>query len=107
LRYEDLIADPEGQLRRLYEHLGLGGFEQYRPRLRRYLADHADYETNTYELTAEQRAIVTERWGEVIHRYRYCQASTASRLSSACRRDHHPLGLRADSDGISDRRSRV
>lgn len=82
LRYEDLIADPEGQLRRLYEHLGLGGFEQYRPRLRQYLADHADYATNTYELTAEQRAIVTERWGEVSHRYGYRQASTASRRSS-------------------------
>jgi omega-hydroxy-beta-dihydromenaquinone-9 sulfotransferase len=77
LRYEDLIADPEGQLRRLYEHLGLGGFEQYRPRLRQYLADHADYETNTYELTAEQRAIVAERWGEVLDRYRYGQASAA------------------------------
>jgi omega-hydroxy-beta-dihydromenaquinone-9 sulfotransferase len=77
LRYEDLIADPEGQLRRLYEHLGLGGFERYRPHLRRYLADHVDYETNTYELTAEQRAIVAERWGEVIHRYHYEQASAA------------------------------
>jgi hypothetical protein len=78
LRYEDLISDPEGQLRRLYEHLGLGGFEQYRSRLRQYLADHMDYETNTYDLTAEQRAIVTERWGEVIHRYGYRQVSAAS-----------------------------
>ena len=78
LRYEDLISDPEGQLRRLYEHLGLGDFEQYLPRLRQYLADHMDYETNTYELTTEQRAIVTERWGEVIHRYGYRHVSAAS-----------------------------
>lgn len=77
LHYEDLIADPEGQLRRLYEHLGLGGFEQYLPRLRQYLADHANYETNSYELTAEQRAVVAEHWGEVIHRYGYGQASVA------------------------------
>jgi hypothetical protein len=77
LRYEDLIADPEVQLRRLYEHLGLGDFEQYRPRLRKYLAEHAQYETNTYELTAEQRAIVTERWGEVIDHYSYGQAPAA------------------------------
>ncbi|CCK62661.1 sulfotransferase family protein [Mycobacterium canetti] len=71
LRYEDLIADPEGQLRRLYEHLELGGFERYLPRLRRYLADHAEYETNNYELTAEQRSVVAQRWGEVIDRYGY------------------------------------
>jgi hypothetical protein len=77
LRYEDLIGDPEGQLSRLYEHLGLGDFEQYLPRLRQYLADHMDYETNIYELTAEQRAIVAQRWGEVIHRYRYGQAPAA------------------------------
>ena len=107
MRYEDLIADPEGQLRRLYEHLGLGGFEQYRPRLRRYLAEHADYQTNTYELTAEQRAIVTERWGEVIHRYRYCQAATVSPPGSACCRLHRPPGRRAHSDARSERPSHV
>lgn len=81
LRYEDLIADPEGQLRCLYEHLGLECFEQYRPRLRQYLADHADYETNSYDLTAEQRKIVTERWSEVIDRYGYRSASAAESSS--------------------------
>lgn len=71
LRYEDLISDPEGQLRILYEHLDLGGFEQYLPRLREYLADHVDYRTNSYELTAEQRAVIDEKWGDVIDRYGY------------------------------------
>ncbi len=75
LRYEDLIADPEGQLHRLYEHLGLGRFEQYRPRLRQYLADHADYKTNSYDLTSEQCKIITERLGEVIDRYGYRSAA--------------------------------
>lgn len=77
LRYEDLVSDPEGQLRRLYEHLGLDGFEQYLPHLRRYLADHVNYATNAYELTPEERATVTERWGEVIDRYGYCSAPRA------------------------------
>jgi omega-hydroxy-beta-dihydromenaquinone-9 sulfotransferase len=81
LRYEDLIADPEGQLHRLYEHLGLGGFEEYRPRLRQYLADHADYATNSYGLTAEQREIVTQRWGEIIDRYGYRGAPASERSS--------------------------
>lgn len=78
LRYEDLIADPEGQLCRLYEHLGLGDFDQYRLRLRQYFADHADYQTNSFELSPEQSAVVAERWGEVIHRYGYDRASAAS-----------------------------
>jgi omega-hydroxy-beta-dihydromenaquinone-9 sulfotransferase len=71
LRYEDLIADPEGQMRALYEHLELGDFEGFLPRLRQYLAEHEDYETNSYEITDEQRAIVAERWSEVIDRYGY------------------------------------
>jgi hypothetical protein len=75
LRYEDLVHDPEEQLGRLYAHLGLGGFDDLRPLLRQYLADHADYATNTYELTDQQRAVVTERWGDVIRRQGYRTAS--------------------------------
>jgi omega-hydroxy-beta-dihydromenaquinone-9 sulfotransferase len=71
LRYEDLISDPEGQMRCLYEHLDLGDFEKYLPRLREYFADRVDYRTNSYELTAEQRAMVDEKWGEVLDRYGY------------------------------------
>ncbi|MCV7195914.1 sulfotransferase [Mycobacterium angelicum] len=71
LRYEDLISDPEGELRRLYDHLGLGDFERFRPRLRQYFAEREDYKTNTYRLTEEQRAIVDEHWSEVMDRYGY------------------------------------
>jgi hypothetical protein len=79
LRYEDLIADPEGQLRRLYEHLGLGEFDRYLPKLRQYLADHVDYRTNRYELTPQQRAAVDENWGDVIDRYGYRTAGGVPR----------------------------
>nr|WP_232232021.1 sulfotransferase [Mycobacterium triplex] len=75
LRYEELISEPEAQLRKLYEHLDLGDFEEYLPRLQQYLADKADYRTNTYEVTDEQRAIVAERWAEVIERYGYGSAA--------------------------------
>ncbi|OBA61212.1 hypothetical protein A5647_11490 [Mycobacterium sp. 1100029.7] len=75
LHYEDLIGDPEGQLRQLYGHLNLGGFEQYLPRLRSYLADKSTYRTNSYDMTTEQRATVTERWGEFIERYGYGPAA--------------------------------
>ncbi|HXG11443.1 MAG TPA: sulfotransferase [Gemmataceae bacterium] len=71
LRYEDLVRDPVGQMQALYEHLGLGGFEQVRPRLQEYLAGTAGYQTNRYELSPEQRAEITRRWGDVIRRYGY------------------------------------
>jgi hypothetical protein len=71
LRYEDLIVNPIGAMQELYDHFGLGGFEQYLPRLQEYLASVKGYETNRYQLTPEQCDMVTRRWGPIIHRYGY------------------------------------
>jgi omega-hydroxy-beta-dihydromenaquinone-9 sulfotransferase len=71
LRYEDLVRDPIGQLRTIYERLELGDFEQVLPKLKTYLADTADYKTNRYELPPELRDTITQRWGHVIRRYGY------------------------------------
>ncbi len=71
LKYEGLIRDPVGQMRTLYEHLGLGEFDMVLPRLESYLASIAGYETNRYQLTPEQRTAIRQRWGHVIERYGY------------------------------------
>jgi hypothetical protein len=72
LRYEDLIADPAGAMRRLYEELELGGFDSVLPRLRQYLSEHSGYRTNRYpQLSPELRAKIRRRWGAVIERYGY------------------------------------
>jgi hypothetical protein len=73
LRYEELVADPVGQLRGLYEHLRLGGFDEALPHVQRYLAGVSGYETNRYELTEAQRAAIAQRWGAVIQRYGYSE----------------------------------
>jgi hypothetical protein len=75
LRYEDLVRDPVGQVQALYEHLGLGGFEEARPRLEKYVAGLAGYERNRYELTAAARAEIARRWGAVIRRYGYSSSA--------------------------------
>jgi hypothetical protein len=80
LRYEDLTADPLGQMRQLYDALGLGGFEKVRPRLQQYLAGHAGYKTNRYpQLDAALRAEIGRRWGAVIRRYGYDRPAAVSR----------------------------
>jgi hypothetical protein len=72
LRYEDLIADPLGRMRGVYEALGLGGFEAFLPRLEAHLRANAGYRTNRYrELSPEVRTEVRRRWGAVIERYGY------------------------------------
>jgi hypothetical protein len=78
LRYEDLIADPVGQMRALYERLGLGEFERVRPRVEAYLAGNKGYQTNRYPtLSPQVRAEITRRWGHVIERYGYFEPPLA------------------------------
>jgi hypothetical protein len=76
LRYEGLVCDPVAEMRRLYEGLGLGEFERVLPRLKQYLEANAGYRTNRYDPpTAELRAEIERRWGEVIRRHGYAQTS--------------------------------
>lgn len=71
LRYEDLIADPVGRVKATYRALDLGDFEPARPHVERHVAGLKGYETNRYVLTADERTVIAERWGEVIRRYGY------------------------------------
>jgi hypothetical protein len=72
LRYEDLIADPISQMRRLYDTLSLGEFDAARPQMEQYLAARADYKANHYpQLSPHLRAEIGRRWGPVIRRYGY------------------------------------
>jgi hypothetical protein len=78
LRYEDLVSDPVGEMSKMYDHLGLGGFDKMLPQLQAHLAGNADYRTNRYQISDEQRAEVTRRWGRVIRQYGYdAQPGTA------------------------------
>jgi hypothetical protein len=72
LRYEELVADPVGQMRGLYDGLHLGDFGKVLPRLEGYLREHAGYQTNCYpKLNPDLRAEIGRRWGDVIRRYGY------------------------------------
>ena len=50
LRYEDLVRDPVGQVRTIYERLEIADFESVEPALSAYAAANADYKRNHYEL---------------------------------------------------------
>jgi hypothetical protein len=88
LRYEDLTRDPVGEMGMLYDHLGLGGFETLLPQLQKYLADTKGYETNRYQLSDEQAAKITERWGDVIRAYGYKPPAALKRPEPTIADDH-------------------
>lgn len=64
VRFEDLERGPEHTMERLYEALGLEGFDALRPRLRAYLAPLAGYEKNVFPpLERSLRARIASAWG--------------------------------------------
>jgi len=71
LRYEDLVRDPIGEIRKLYQALPLGDFEALRGPLEEYLARQKDYQTNVHELPEEIREAIGQRWAGYCQRYGY------------------------------------
>jgi hypothetical protein len=63
IRFADLERDPVGQMRLLYQRLGLEGFESFQPRLRRYVDTLSGYTKNDYgDLPADARQMVARHW---------------------------------------------
>jgi hypothetical protein len=77
VRYEDLVADPVGQLREVYERLDLGNFAEVEPAIMRYAMKSRDYQTNKYKLPPEVADRVRGRWAPYFQRYGY-NGQTAS-----------------------------
>lgn len=71
VRYEDVVKDPVAQMRRIYEHLELGGFDDVLPAIARYAERQKGYRTNRYEISEETRAEIARRWGFYAERYGY------------------------------------
>jgi omega-hydroxy-beta-dihydromenaquinone-9 sulfotransferase len=71
VRYEDLVRDPVGELRRIYETLGLGDFAPVEPRLEAYLQSQRSYVKNEHQLDPELKAEIRRRWAGYIERYGY------------------------------------
>jgi hypothetical protein len=58
-------------MRSVYDGLSLGGCDDVRPAIEGYFASQKDYETNKYSLSDADRAVVRERWGDLIERLGY------------------------------------
>ena len=82
VRYEQLVAGPIEQMRRVYEDLQLGDFEAVRPAIEKYFAGKKDYKTNRYQMTPELRDEITRRWCTFFKQYGYAEKEVGSRQSA-------------------------
>lgn len=71
LRYEDLVADPFAQLKRIYDHLQLGGFEAARPQFATHLAAVQDYRPSRQSAAPDTQTEMRRRWAPFFETYGY------------------------------------
>jgi omega-hydroxy-beta-dihydromenaquinone-9 sulfotransferase len=75
VRFEDLERDPLGEIRRVYNTLGLSGLTQAEPAIRAYVDSQRAYQKNRLELSEEDRRDVTERWAFAFRAFAYASDS--------------------------------
>lgn len=74
LRFDALEADPFGQIEKVYDQLGLEGFETFAPNLRAYVGSLRGYEKNRFtELDPADKALVAQKWGRSFDTWGYAR----------------------------------
>jgi hypothetical protein len=71
VRYEDLVRDPVGEVRRIYEQFDLGDFTGVEPKIAAYALREKNYRTNTHTLDETLRSRIRQRWATYFERYGY------------------------------------
>jgi hypothetical protein len=72
VRYERLEVDPLGEVRRIYERLGLPGFDAAAPRFETYLATLSGYRKNRHaELSEALRQRIASAWRRSFEEWGY------------------------------------
>jgi hypothetical protein len=72
ISFEDLEKDPVLQVRRIYDHLNLPGFDAMQPALQRYVAANVNYRKNTYpHLSRRVRGEIARAWQRSFQQWGY------------------------------------
>ena len=66
VRYEDLVADPLREMKRIYSELKLPSYEDARPSIESYVASVAGHQRNRLVLSPAQKNSVDQNWGALI-----------------------------------------
>lgn len=72
VRYEELVASPVDELRRIYQHLNLGDFSAIEAEHQAWAAEqHRQYRASRHQLTPEREARIRQEWSDYFVRYGY------------------------------------
>jgi hypothetical protein len=83
IMFENVEQDPLNELRRIYAHLGLTGFEDAKARFQAYADSQKDYQKNRYALTRKQIDRIHRRWSADIQRWGYTPAGAVEMIEDS------------------------
>ena len=71
MRFEDLEADPLGEMHRVYQNLGFDGWENLEVAIQKKLPELTHYRKNSFDMDQELMRKVYNRWKTSFERYGY------------------------------------
>ncbi len=71
VRFDDLEANPLGQMRQLYDRLSLPGWLNVEPKIQAQVPALSKYQKNTYNMDEQLMRKIYARWHTVFERYGY------------------------------------
>ena len=71
VRFEDLVADPANQMKRVYEKLELGGYRDLKPKIENYFAQKKDHKRNQLDLEDGLKTDIEANWKSYMSAFDY------------------------------------
>ncbi len=71
VKYEELIANPEGEVERVYNHLHLGDASKIKQKVAARFQNDKEYKVNEHKIDAQLEAEVLQKWQKYAERYGY------------------------------------
>jgi hypothetical protein len=69
ITYDELVAKPVETLERIYQELGIDGFDEHKNKFENFAATQKSYRKNKFELTPEIKDVIKKRWKKYFDRY--------------------------------------
>lgn len=72
IKFEDLEANPLGELERVYHQLNIPKFEEAEPHFQAYLASQKNYKKNVHTLDKQTVKKIEQQWKFTLDKWNYC-----------------------------------
>lgn len=76
--YDDLDAQPLAEIQRVYDELGLPGWERAALPIERYISEHTQYQKNAFEISANDIAKIEKNWDFALRHWGYARPQSAA-----------------------------